>query len=98
MTWSTLPLALASSMLSVTNTGLAPSVGAVDAHNVRLAAASRIPAALAANVILNDPSAVVAAPAPSLSVRVAVLPDADTEASVAPEGAAASVHGTVPAV
>ena len=98
MTWSTLPLALASSMLSVTNTGLAPSVGAVDAHDVRLAAASRIPPALAANVTLNDPSAVVAALAPSLSVSVAVEPDTATDASVAADGAEVSVHPVLPAV
>ena len=45
----------------VVSTGAAPSVGAVDAHDDRLAAASRMPPALVARVILNEPSAVVAA-------------------------------------
>ena len=98
VTWSTLPLALASSMLNVNRTGLAPSVGAVDAHDVRLAAASRIPPALAANVTLNDPSAVVAALAPSFSVSVAVEPDTATDANVAADGADVSVHPVLPAV
>ena len=54
------------------------------AHDVRLAAASPMPAALLASATVNVPTAVLAAPAPSVRVRVAVDPDTATEASVPP--------------
>src|SRR4051812_48064019 len=85
-------------MFSVKRTGLAPSVGAVAAHEVRLAKTSRMPPALVASVIVNDPTAVVAAPAPSLRFSVAVAPDTATDARVSVDGAEVSVHPVLPAV
>src|SRR3954469_12686816 len=64
--------------LIVTGTGLAPSAGAPAANDARLAAASRTPAALVARATVIDPTAVSAAPVPSVRVRVAVADDTAT--------------------
>jgi len=47
---------------------------------------------------VNEPTAVLAAPAPSAMDSVAVLPATVTPESVPPDGTLASVHGVVPAV
>jgi hypothetical protein len=61
-TWSTLPFALLSSIVIVTSTGLAPSVGADAANDDRFEAASRIPVALVARATVKLPTDVSAAP------------------------------------
>ena len=63
----------------------------------RFAAASRIPVAFEASARVKLPTAVFAAPAPSVIVSVAVAPATDTLASVPPLGTFASVQGAVPA-
>ena len=97
-TLSTLPFTSASFITMVVSTGAAPSVGAVDAHDNRLPDASRMPPALVARETVNVPTAVLAAPAPSLRLRVAVEPETATDARVPAEGTLASAQGVVPAV
>ena len=74
---------------------MAWSVGAVEAREDWLPAASWMPVALAARTTLKVPTAVLAAPAPSLIVRVAVVPAVETAASVPALGMLVSVHGVV---
>ena len=74
---------------------MAPSVGAAAANEDWLPAASRMPVALAARATVNVPTAVFAAPAPSVIVSVAPAPEVATLASVPPLGTFASVHGAV---
>ncbi len=98
-TRSTLPFASTSRMSSVpaTSTGRAASAGVLAANEERLPAASRMPVAEVASATLKEPTAVSGAPAPSAIVRVAVVPDTDTEERVPPEGTLESVQGAVPA-
>ena len=98
MTWSTLPLPFASCITIAVRTGAAPSVGVVAAKVDWLLAASRMPLALVARAMVKVLTAVSAAPAPSLRVRVAVVPATATEARVPALGMLASVQGAVPAV
>ena len=56
-----------------------------------------MPVALVASATVKEPTAVFAAPAPSVIVSVAVLVATATLASVPPLGTLASVHGAVPA-
>src|SRR4051794_31378468 len=85
-------------MFSVDSTGLGPAGGGVGAPEGGVGETGRMPPALGGRVMVNDPTAVVAAPAPSLRVSVAVAPDTATDARVSVEGAEVSVHPVVPAV
>ena len=82
-------------MVRLMRTGVAWSAGAVAAKDDWLPAASRMPLALAARATLKVPTAVLAAPAPSVIVRVAVAPAVETAASVPALGTFVSVHGAV---
>src|SRR5207244_5988166 len=90
-----LPLPSTSFIASVpaTSTGFAPSAGEEAAKEERLPAASRMPAALVARATVKAPTAVSGAPAPSLMVRVATAPEAETEASEPPLGTDGSGDG-----
>src|ERR687888_2424496 len=57
-----------------------------------------MPFGLAARATLNDPTAVSAAPDPSVRVNVTVVPTTLTDETQPPEGTPASVQGDVPAV
>ena len=54
-----------------------------------------MPVALAARATVNVPTAVSAAPAPSVMVSVAVAPEVETDASVPPEGTAVASRSGV---
>jgi len=54
-----------------------------------------MPVPLAARATVKAPTAVFAAPPPSVIVSVAPVPDVATPASVPPLGTFASVHGAV---
>ena len=56
-----------------------------------------MPAVFAASATLNVPTAVFAAPAPSVMVNVAVVPLTTTDDSDPAEGTLVNVHGTIPA-
>ena len=74
---------------------MAWSVGAVEPKEDWLPAASRMPVALAASVTRKAPTAVLAAPAPSVIDRVAVAAAVETAASEPALGTVVSVHGAV---
>ena len=93
-----MPFAFASFITIAVRTGAAPSAGAVAPKLDWLPAASRIPVALVASATVKLPTAVFAAPAPSVIVSVAVVVATATLASVPPLGTFASVHGAFPAV
>ena len=93
--WSILPLPSVSFIASVpaTRTGLALSVGLVVVKLAWLPAASRMPVALVASAIVKLLTAVSGAPAPSVIVRVAAVPEVVTEARLPALGTLLSVQG-----
>ena len=57
-----------------------------------------MPVAALASATVKEPTAVSGAPAPSVIVSVATVPETEIELRLPPEGTFASVHGAVPAL